>query len=176
MRFIFSRKFREQAIVLLVFALAVPLLGGCSQMGIAKVDDVTAMETRLNNATRANSTRLDGVEKSTADMQTTLTELSTGIDTLNTRFLRAKAWLETMNLDTIAADANDASQKALAAEARSTEFFKVYLEWIKAMQTLLQEQITLLETKMEDDPAATPETPPATDESGDTDSSTGGGG
>jgi hypothetical protein len=166
MRFVFNRQFRDRAIALLVFVLILPLLGGCSQLGIAKVDDVTAMETRLQNSSRANSTRLDGVEKSTADMQTTLTELSTSIDTLNTRFLRAKAWLETMNLDTISQDAKEASDKALVAEARSKEFFAVYLEWIKSMQALLEKQINLLDTKMKDDPAAKPKTPAATGESG----------
>jgi hypothetical protein len=176
MRFVFTRRFRDRAIAVLVFVLVLPLLGGCSQLGIAKTDDLTAVETRLTNATRANSTRLDAVEKNTADMQKTLTELSTSIDTLNTRFLRAKAWLETMNLDTITKNADEASQMALAAEARSQEFFRVYLEWLKTMQTSLQEQIKLLESKTKEDPAETRKTPASTGDTGGTDSSTGGGG
>ena len=150
MRFIFDRKFRDGAMLLLVFALVTPLLGGCSQLGIAKVDDLTAAETRLQNADRASTTRIEKLETNDAEMQKTLTELSAGIDTLNTRFQRAKAWLETMDLDTITKDAQDASKLALSAESRSQEFFKVYLEWIRSMQSLLQKQILLLEAKLED--------------------------
>ena len=169
MRFIFNREFRDRAIVLLVFAMVMPLLGGCATLGIATSDELTATETRLKNSTRANTTRIDNAEKSNAEMQKTLTELTTSIDTLNTRFLRAKAWLETMNMDTIAADAQEASQLALSAEARSREFFVQYLEWLKSMQAALVKQIELLETKMKDGPAGTPKQPETTGDSGEND-------
>jgi hypothetical protein len=175
MRFIFERKFHDGAILLLVFALVMPLLGGCSQLGIAKVDDLTATETRLQNQGRANTTRIETLEKADADMQKTLTELVAGVDTLNTRFMRAKAWLETMDLDTIADNANEASKLALSAEARSQDFFKNYLAWIREMQSLLQKQILLLEAKMEDSAAGATPAEDSPDNNEDT-TSTGGGG
>ena len=41
MRTISDKGFRRHAVVLLALALAVPLLNGCSQLGIAKTDDLT---------------------------------------------------------------------------------------------------------------------------------------
>jgi methyl-accepting chemotaxis protein len=164
-------QFRTRVVVLIALAATVPCLGGCSTLGIATADDLTATESRLQNSYRANATRIENLEQSSADMQQTLNELSAGIDSLNTRFQRAKTWLETMNLDTIARDAQEASTLSLAAEARSREFFAVYLDWIKSMQALLQQQITLLESKMGEDPSAKPEEqnqnePQQTDEGG----------
>lgn len=156
MQFFFSRAFGDRAFWVLALALAVPFLGGCSTLGIATADDLTETESRLQNMSRANTTRIDNLEQSTADTRATLTELSAGVDSLNTRFAQAKKWLETMNLETISRDASEASQRALTAEARSREFLTAYLEWIKSMQTLLQQQITLLESRMAEDPSAKP--------------------
>jgi prefoldin subunit 5 len=132
--------------VLLGFALAVPLLNGCSQLGIATADDLTATESRLENSNRATNSRIDTLEKSTSDMQVSLNEIAASIDTLNARFGRAKVWLETMNIDTIAQDAEKATNAALAAESNAMAFFTQYLEWIKQQHAALEEQIKTLET------------------------------
>jgi predicted nucleic acid-binding Zn-ribbon protein len=130
-------------------ALVAPLLNGCSQLGIAKVDDITAMETRLQNADRATDARVDNLEQSTNDMQATLNQITSDMDSLNVRFARAKEWLETMNIDTISADAQEATEAAISAEARSRAFFEHYLAWIKDLHATLEKQLTALEAQME---------------------------
>jgi predicted nuclease with TOPRIM domain len=158
-------------VVLIALAATVPCLGGCSTLGIATADDLTATESRLQNSNRANATRIENLEQNSASMQEALNELTAGVDSLNVRFQRATTWLQNMNLDTLAKDAEEASTLALAAEARNREFFNVYLEWIKSMQALLQQQITLLESRITEDPSATPaehnqDEPLQTDEGG----------
>ena len=158
------------AVVLLALALAVPFLNGCSTLGIATADDLTAMESSLRNSNNATNTRIDNVEKSTGDMQAELTQMTTSLDSLNARFARAATWLETMSLDTIAEDTKKATEEARAVAAVSQEFFKSYLEWIKAQHAALDQQIKILDAQMNKSPADTPEkadTKPADSGGGD---------
>jgi chaperonin cofactor prefoldin len=148
MRTISDKGFRRHAVVLLALALAVPLFNGCSQLGIATADDLTAMEARLQSTNSATDTRVNTLEQNSADMQQTLTEITTSIDTLNARFARAKVWIETMNIDTISSDVQKASKQAMSAESSSRAFLEHYLEWIKAQQALLEKQVTALEAKL----------------------------
>jgi uncharacterized phage infection (PIP) family protein YhgE len=153
---IFKTEPRRLAVVVLALVLTVPLLNGCSTLGIATTKDLTATESRLQDSNRANSTRLDNLEKNTADMQQTLTEITTSLDTLNTRFVRAKAWLEHMSLDTISADAKAATEAATLAESRSRMFLENYVEWLKAQYALLGKQIDELDAKMKEGPKGAP--------------------
>ena len=157
---------------LLGLALAVPLLGGCSTLGIATLDDLSASEAQIRNTNTATATRIDELEKENADMQQTLTQVTASLDTLNNRFQRASVWLQNMNLDTISADAQKAQDAAMSAEARAAAFLTHYVEWMKKQQALIQEQIAALEAKMEAAPSDA-ETP-AGDGGGD-ESSDGGG-
>ena len=59
-----------------------------------------------------------------------------------------RVMVETMNIDTISLDVQEASKAAMSAESRSMAFLEHYLEWIKAQQALLEKQITALEAKM----------------------------
>ncbi len=149
MRSILNRSQRSALALLLAVALIVPLLGGCSTLGIATLDDLNATETRLRTSNNAAATRIDDIEKDKADMQQTLMQVTASLDTLNSRFERASVWLQNMNLDTISADAQRAQQAAMSAESRAAAFLTHYIEWMKAQQTLLQEQIAALEAKME---------------------------
>lgn len=153
MRSTFSARIGRCAAVLLALALAVPFFTGCSQLGIAKTDDLTAMESSLRNSNNATNTRIDNLEKSTGDMQATLTQMTTSLDSLNARFARAATWLETMSLDTIAEDSKTAADAANLAAVRSQEFFAHYLEWIKAQHVALEQQIKTLETQVKKSPS-----------------------
>jgi chromosome segregation ATPase len=165
MRSIPYNALRPHAAVLLALALVLPVLNGCSTLGIATTDDITAMEARLQSANSATDTRVNTLEQNTADMQQTLNEITASLDTLNARFARAKTWIETMNIDTISADVQEASQKAMSAEARSRAFLEHYLEWIKSQQALFEQQIVTLEAKLkqaeETKPLDEPDTAPA---------------
>jgi chromosome segregation ATPase len=154
---------RRGAVVLLALALAAPLLSGCSTLGIATSEELSATESRLENSSRATNSRLDNLEKGTADLQQTLAQITSSIDSLNTGFARAKKWLETMNLDTISADAQAASNAAVSAEARSRAFLKHYLEWIKQQHALLEKQIATLEAQMKEATEGTSKSPDSTE-------------
>jgi len=145
----FTQSQRFPLAVLITVALVFPLLAGCSTLGIATLDDLNTTETSLQNSNNATATRIDELEKNNADMQQTLTQVTASLDTLNSRFERASVWLQNMNLDTISADAQRAQEAAMSAESRALAFLTHYVEWMKAQQTLLQEQITTLEAKIE---------------------------
>ena len=161
MRSKFSRQVGRYAAILLALVMAVPFLNGCSTLGIATTDELTAMESSQRTSNNSTNTRIDNLEKSTGDLQTTLTQMTASIDTLNVRFARAKTWLETMNIDTITADAQKASDAALSAEARSRAFLEHYLEWIKAQHAALEQQITTLEAQIKQAPSGDSKKPDA---------------
>ena len=139
---------RQCIVVMITLAMVMPFFAGCSTLGIATTDELTSTETRLQNSNSATNTRLDTVEKSTTDMQATLAQMTASVDTLNARFARAKVWLETMNLDTIAEDASKASQAAIAIEARNRAFLESYIGWLKAQQEQIAKQLAELEAKL----------------------------
>jgi uncharacterized phage infection (PIP) family protein YhgE len=164
MRFIFTSVIRRHVFVLLAIALAAPILNGCSTLGIATTDDITAMESRLQNSDRSTVTRVDNLERGTNDMQVTLNQITSNIDSLSAQFSRARVWLETMNLDTISADAQEATKAATSAEARSRAFLEHYLEWIKEQHATLEKQITALEAQMKQGAKVTPKSTDSTDD------------
>jgi septal ring factor EnvC (AmiA/AmiB activator) len=178
MRSIFWGELRYAVAPLLALAVLVPVMSGCSTLGIATTEDLTALENRLQSSNNSTSARLDNLEQEKTDLQSTLTQISADIDTLNNRFARASEWLKNMNLDTISQDAQDASQAAMNAESRSRAFLAEYLEWVKAQHAMLEEQIATLEAHMQKEPAdtETPTEPPADSGSDDTSSDDGGGG
>ena len=155
MRSIFIQGLSRPTVVLLAFALTAPFLAGCSTLGIATLDDLNTTETRLRNSTNATATRVDELEKDKAEIQQSMTQITTSLDTLNARFARASKWLETMNLDTISEDAQKAQMAAINAESRSRAFLTQYLEWIKAQHAMLEEQIATLEAKLTQDETGT---------------------
>jgi hypothetical protein len=177
MRSILARNLKRHAFMLLGVVLAAPLLNGCAQMGIAKADDLAATESRMENSNQATNTRIDALEKSTNDMQLSLNEIAASIDTLNARFGRAKVWLETMNIDTIAQDAEKATNAALAAESNATAFFTQYLAWIRQQHAALDQQIKTLEAATKKDGSGSTKTPDkAGDDSSKKPDDSGGGG
>lgn len=139
---------RNHTTLVLGAALLAPCLVSCAQLGIATTDDLTAAENRLANQNVSTVQRLDSVEKSTSDMQSTVNRMATSVDSLNARFLRAKEWLEKMDIDHVSRDAVDASQAALAAQAQTEAFLTHYLDWIKAQYALLGQEIAEIEAKM----------------------------
>jgi len=176
MRPIVEKRFFREAVLVLVLAVAVPFLNGCSTLGIAKTDDLAAMERRLQSSGSSTDKRVDTLEKSTTETQQTLNQISANIDTLNTRFVRAKGWLETMNLDTIAADAHDASIVAQSAASNSNAFFTQYLEWVKGQHSLLEQQIKMLEARINEDASEVSKPSGSGDASSEKPADSGGGG
>jgi len=179
MRFTLAGGLGRHAVVLLALVIAAPLLNGCSQLGIATADDLTAVESRMDSSNRTTGTRLDELEKSSNEMQQTLLQITTSLDTLNVRFARAKEWLETLNIDSISADTEAASKAALAAEERSKAFLNFYFEWIKTQHAELEKQIKLLDESLKDDGTGSPPPSPtdkSSDSGGGDDSSGDGGG
>ena len=176
MRTIVEKRFFREAVLVLVLALAVPFLNGCSTLGIAKTDDLAAMEKRLQSSGSSTDKRVDTLEKSATETQQDLNQISANIDTLNPRFVRAKGWLETMNLDTIATDAHDASKVAQSAASNSNAFFTQYLEWVKAQHTLLEQQIKMLEDRINEDAKGVSKPSGSGDTSSEKPADSGGGG
>jgi len=148
MSFILQKSGRRR---IAVFALVVlvPVISGCSQLGIATSDDLEATESRLQTSNRTTNSRLDTVEQSVTDTQTTMAMLTADIDTLGVRFSRAAKWLQEMNIDTISQQAHEASAAAIALEQQNRVFLAKYLEWLKAQQALIAEQIQVLDAKLQ---------------------------
>ena len=153
MGFVF-RKQLLRTITLLALAGLLPLLGSCGTLGIATTDELAATESRLQNSNGATNTRIQKAESNSKEMQEDLMQLSANIDTLNVRFVRAQEWLEAMNLDTISAQAEEASKTATAIEEQNRMFLAKYLEWLKAQQAVIAERITAIEARIKDSAGA----------------------
>jgi hypothetical protein len=155
----------------LVLMLVVPLLNGCSQLGIATTDELEASENRLASSNQSTQSRIADLEKSTGDMQQTLDTIAASVDSLNASFQRASVWLREMNLDTITSRAAEATEAAEEAEARTMLFLQHYLDWVKGQNAILDEQIKTLETAISKSQAGSADdaggATPADDSSGD---------
>ncbi|UCH84922.1 MAG: hypothetical protein JSW50_04330 [Candidatus Latescibacterota bacterium] len=163
MRYTSSKRWLGTAVILIALAVAVPLINGCSTLGIATSEELQAVEGRLESSNRSTGARLDNLEKDTADNQQALEQMTATMNDLNERFAEARTWLETMNLDTITQDSQRATAAATAAETRIRAFLTHYLEMLKNQQAALEKQIATIETKINTAPPSTPESqePPA---------------
>jgi septal ring factor EnvC (AmiA/AmiB activator) len=141
----------------LALATLVMLLCGCSVLGIATKDDLTEADTRRQSDTRDANLRISQLEERTKDSQASLAELSASMDSLNAQFAQAADWIQALDLDDISQQASEASQAAIAIQEQNRAFMTKYLEWLKAQQALLAEQVSMIEAKM--NTAAEP-TPP----------------
>ena len=173
MRSLITRQIGRYAFAIAALALTVPFATGCSTLGIATTEELTDLESRIQTSGRTSNTRLDKIETDQATILQQMSEISASIDSLNTSFANASEWLKTMNLDTISADAKNATNAATLAEARSRKFLDYYLAWIKSQHTALEKQIADLEASMK--PAAEESEKPAEDTSGDDSSDDSGG-
>jgi predicted nucleic acid-binding Zn-ribbon protein len=162
------RRVRNGTLIFVALALAIPFLGGCSTLGIATTEELDAVNGRLESSNRSTGTRLDALEKDSADLQQTLGEMTASIETLNSQFAEAKTWLETMNIASITEDSQKATAAATAAETRIRLFLTHYLEMLRAQQASLEEQITVIEAKMNESPKSQePVAPPPADKPAD---------
>ena len=138
--------------ILTALALMLPLVNGCSTFGIATVDDLDAAESRMQTANRATTSRIEALEQSNADMQTSVQQVTANFAELQKQFDDAKTWLEGIDLEHLA-------ETSKTAEARSQAIVDGYLQWAKDQRNLLDEQIKAIEASQSKKDAP----PPATD-------------
>ncbi len=133
----------------LCLAAFVPLLHGCSVFGIATSGDLTDAENRLKAENRLTNQRLDQAEQRHQDAQGYVDMLSARLDTLDASFAQAADWIQSLDFEGISEQASDASQAAIAIQEQNRAFMTKYLEWLKAQQALLAEQVEMIEAKMD---------------------------
>ena len=140
----------------LALATLVMLVCGCSTLGIATKDDLTEADTRWKTDSRETSQRISQLDERTKDSQASLAELSASLDSLNAQYAQAADWIRELDLDDISRKAGEASQAASAIQEQNRAFMTTYLEWLKAQQALLAEQVSMIEGKMGPAAGATP--------------------
>ena len=92
--------------------------------------------------------RINSVEQIATESQESVTTLSGRVDTLNIIFGQAADWIRALDLEGISEQASDASQAAAAIQEQNKAFLAKYLEWLQAQQSLIDEQINMIEAKM----------------------------
>lgn len=143
-------------LLIVAVALLIPALVGCSTLGIATTDDLTAAEQRMTTSSGASQQRIAELEKTNTEMNQTLQQVYAEIDSLNNSFAEAKQWLQSMDLATISEDAKNASASAQAANS----FLVMYLEWLKEQHAVIEKQMAALQQLT----AAAPAAPDASEE------------
>jgi chromosome segregation ATPase len=120
---------------LLLVVLAPLVLVGCSTLGIAETKDTEALDSRLTSQTRQNATNIQQTQNQVAGMDTTVARLARNdaqtqarLDSLSANFAAANEWLKQFNIDTIAEDAEAATHRAQAADARTQAISRYFLD------------------------------------------------
>ena len=164
-------QFARRTLAALSLATILALMCGCSTLGIATKDDLTEADTRRQNDTREANLRLSQLEERSNDYEASLAAVSASMDTLNAQFAQAAEWIQALDLDNLSQQASEASQAAIAMEEQNRAFMTKYLEWLKAQQALIGEQVSMLEAKMS---AGARSTPPEDDTAGSDEDDTAG--
>lgn len=165
-----KRKARSWLIIIAVMSAigVMSLATGCSTLGIATVEEMEALDSRVQTQNRSTTSRLDTIEQQNTQVLQQLSSISARLDTLETDFERAADWLRALDLDEISTAAKDASELSAQMQAQTQSFLMNYMRWIKTQRDALDAQLQDLEAKLEkktDDEA--PVEPPPADDSGD---------
>ena len=143
-----SRSLARRILVTLSLATLLPLMNGCSVFGIATSGDLNDAENRMQADQRRTDQRLDAVEENSRTARDNITNMSARIDSLNAEFGQAAEWIQSLDFEGISRQASDASEAAAAIREQNRLFMAKYLEWLKAQQALITQQVEMLEAKV----------------------------
>ena len=137
---------RSRRMVLAVLALAaLPWVTGCSTLGIAKIEDLQAAETRMANQNTSTNAEVKTVKQDMQRLQEWNAQQQAGMDSLSQQIAEVRRWVETLNVDDIAQDASFAKAAALKGEERWMGILERLINDLRSRQTRQAEELQYLE-------------------------------
>jgi len=137
---------RLQHLILGVLALATaPWLTGCSTLGIAKVEDLQAAESRLANQNTSTNAELKKTKDDLKRMQEWNAQQQVAMDSLSAQVAEVRAWVKTLDIDDIAKDASVAKAAALKGEERWMGILERLIKQLRERQTAQADELQYLE-------------------------------
>ena len=134
--------------LLLLAAVTGPWLTGCAQLGIAKTEDVDAMEASLTRANGATSDKVDAVSAEVAQIDPQLQALTAQVDSLNASIAAMTAMMTDLNIESIAIDAKNAARAASVAETKLSAIGEAHLNALVQRQEMTAEEIRVTKQLM----------------------------
>jgi len=135
---------RCMVVALLVLATA-PWLTGCSTLGIAKVDDLQAAESRLANQNTSTNAELKKTNEDLKRLQEWNAQQQASMDSLSAEIAQVREWVKTLDVEDIANDASLARASALQGEERWLGILERLIKKLRDRQTAQADELQYLE-------------------------------
>ena len=137
---------RSRCLVLVLLAMSTaPWLTGCSTLGIAKVDDLQAAESRLANQNTSTNAELKKTKDDLKRLQEWNAQQQVSMDSLSAQVAEVREWVKTLNVEDIAQDASLAKAAALKGEERWMGILERLIQQLRARQTTQADELQYLE-------------------------------
>ena len=170
-----DRSPKSRAGLLFCGSILLPVLTGCSTLGIAETKDVTAMEARIDNENQQINTRLEASLANQQELQAQVNQLmqsqsatAAQVDSLVHHFEIAREWLKDLNIDSLSEDVSTIHRVSAEANDRSRKVTEFYVEWIRNQHETLGKQLQALEASLKESaPPPSSEGSRGQDDSGD---------
>jgi hypothetical protein len=115
-------------------------LSGCSTLGIATSDEMLQARSRTDSLHRVQEASIANLQAEASRLEQNKASMQTALDTLNQRFDRAKAYFDSLDLESIRNNIDAVNQRSLSVS-------ESYLAWLKNQQQFLAAEIAELEAK-----------------------------
>jgi chromosome segregation ATPase len=135
--------------VLLLLVGAAPLLTGCSTLGIAEVKNVDAKNQQQDSQINGVDQRVQSTEAAIQQIAQQQQAYSARIDSLDANVTQMRTWLASLNVDTIAQDAQRATALAEEAEGRTRSIISHYLARLQKELTALEAEIAAAQQQLD---------------------------
>jgi len=152
---------RSRWMILTLLALAaVPWVTGCSTLGIAKVEDLQAAETRMANQNTSTNADLKATKQDLQRLQEWNAKNQASMDSLSAEIAEVREWVATLDVEDIAKDASFAKAVAEKGEERWMGILERLIGQLRSRQTQQAEELQYLEglwnaLQVQSDPSGT---------------------
>ena len=130
---------------LLLLAVA-PWATGCATLGIAKVEDLQATETRLANQNTNTNASIKTMKQDMQTLQDWNAKQQASMDSLLSGIAEMQQWISALNVDSIAEDATFAKDAAIQGEKRWSDILERLVNNLRTQQEAKAEELLYLES------------------------------
>lgn len=130
---------------LLVLSVA-PLSTGCATLGIAKLEDLQATETRLANRNTSTNATIKSMKQDMQNLQDWNAKQQVSMDSLLSGIAEMRQWISALNVEAIAEDATFAKTAAAQGEKRWSDILERLVTNLRTQQAAKDEELLYLES------------------------------
>ena len=130
----------------LLLLAGAPWATGCATLGIAKVEDLQASETRLANQNTSTNATMKTMQQDMQTLQDWNAKQQASMDSVLTGIDEMRQWISALNVDSIAEDATFAKGAAIQGEKRWSGILERLVTNLRAQQEVKAEELLYLES------------------------------